>query len=539
GPFHLRPSVQAGTPGPEKTIAVLGSSVAAGWVTSRETKHDMANGYAQRLGRLLGPRGFKVVNISVPGDTTEKVLARLEKDLLPIKPDFVLIALSLENEGIRGLWGKDSGQVYAGFKAGLRGIIDRCREHGIVPVLGSCYPNDNFTQPAHYASLKAMNLEIGTWAVPSINLLGALDNGDGQFVPGIAFDLDHPADLGHRELFHSVVPSLFQALAAGTPLPVKETGSGFTALGKTGSNAGVLSHVPADPVHSFTSVLEFYPRSKGVLTATLGLDGTQAVLSITAEGDLVYRSTNGATKIIRTSFLDQAWHQLGIVHHGLKNETIVYVDGIPGAAVAETLRPVQFTVGGAESAPADCRDWMIFRAPLNADEMKAVRSGTLLQSSLEVYAPLREEILRPNHEAVNRAQSLAKVIASPVDEERDIARLRAAWQREEESEKTFLDPREKKAVPVAREILEACVGTYDGPPGLVLTVETRGNRLLLQLNGGRDGTVELLPLSPERYFVKSAGPEIEVLFSSVKNEDGRPASLILKIDKQEIPAKRK
>lgn len=102
GPSHFRPSVPAGTPGAEKTIAVLGSSVAAGWVTSRDAKHDMANGYAQRLGRLLGPRGFKVVNVSVPGDTTEKVLARLDKDLFPIKPDFVLIALSLENEGIQG-----------------------------------------------------------------------------------------------------------------------------------------------------------------------------------------------------------------------------------------------------------------------------------------------------------------------------------------------------------------------------------------------------------------------------------------------------
>jgi len=537
-PLRIRPSAQESTPGKEKIIAVLGSSVAAGWVTSRVAKHDMENGYAQRLGRLLGPRGFRIVNVSVPGDTTEKVLARMDKDLFPLKPDFVVIALSLENEGTRGLWGKDADQVYAGFKAGLREIIDRCRQQGIIPILGTCYPNDNFTQAAHYTHIKNMNLEIGAWDVPSINQLGALDNGDGQFVPGIAFDLDHPADLGHRELFYSVVPSLFQALAAGKPLPVKDTSSGSAALGRAGSKVGLLSHVPADPVHSFTSVLEFLPRSKGVLTTVLGLNGALAVLSISAEGHLAYISTGGAAKTLRTSFLDQAWHHLGIVHHGLKNETVIYIDGMPGEAIQETLRPVQFTVGGAESAEAECRDWMIFRAPLNSDEMRRLSSGVLLKSSLEVYAPLREEILRPNHEAVNRAQSLAKVIASPTDAERDIARLRAEWKREEEEEKTFVDSQEKRAVPVALEILEACVGTYEGPPGLLLTVERRGTRLLLHLNGGREGTVELFPLSPERYFVKSVGPEIEVLFSSAKNEDGRPASLLLKIDSQEIPAKR-
>jgi len=532
-------AAQEGTQGREKTIAVLGSSVAAGWVTGREARHDMANGYAQRLGRLLGPRGFKVINVSVPGDTTQKVLARLDKDLFSLKPDFVVVSLSLENEGIRGLWGKEPGQVYAGFKAGLREIIDRCRKRGIVPVLGTCYPNDNFTQPAHYSYIKEMNMEIGAWDVPSINLLGALDNGDGQFVPGISFDLDHPADRGHRELFHSVVPSLFQALAAGHPLPAKETDPGFTALGKTGSKADVLSYIPADPLHSFTSVLEVFPRSKGVLATVLDRDGAEAVLSITAERRLVYRSARGVEKTLRTSFLDQAWHQLGVVHHGLKDETIVYIDGTPGEAVPDSLRPVQIMVGGKGSAKADYREWMIYRAPLNPDEMKKLRSGALFQSSLEVYAPLRRESLRPNREALNLAQSLAKVIASPAGAAKDIARLRAGWKREEEEERTFVDPREKKAVAVAPGIYEACAGTYDGPPGLVLTVEKRGNRLLLHLNGGREGTVELLPLSSERYFVKSAGPEIEVRFSAAKDKDGRPESLLLKVGGQEIPAKRK
>jgi len=538
-PLSSRLPGEAGTSDRVKTIAVLGSSVASGWVTSREAKHDMENGFGQRLGRLLGSRGFKVVNVSVPGDTTAKVLARLDKDLIPLKPDFVIISLSLENEGIRGLWGKDPEQVYAGFKDGLREIISKCRQHSIIPMLGTCYPNDNFTRAEHYSYIKNMNMEIGTWDVPSINLMGALDNGAGQFIPGIAFDLDHPADLGHRELFHSIVPSLFQALVAGKPLPLKETGPGFTAFGKTGLKAGMLSHVPMDPVHSFTCVLDIFPHATGLLSVVRGLDGAEAELSITAKGYLIYRSIGRTEKVIRTSLLDRAWHQIGIVHHGLKNETIIYVDGIPDATISETLRPAQFVVGGGRSAEMECRDWMIYRAPLNADEMKRLSSGALLQSSLEVYAPLREGNLKPNCEAANKAQSLARVFASPTDADGDIVRLRAEWKREEQEERRFIDPKEKKAVSMAPENIEACIGTYEGPPGLVLTVERREARLLLHLNGGREGTIELFPLSAERYFVNSVGPDIEVIFSSVKNEEGRPTGLVLKIGEQEIPGKRR
>jgi len=525
--------------GQEKTIAVLGSSVAAGWVTSRTARYDMENGYAQRLGRRLDPRGFKVVNISVPGDTTEKVLARLDKDLFPLNPDFVVISLSLENEGIRGLWGRDSETVYDSFKAGLREIILRCRQNGIVPILGTCYPNDNYVQADHYAFIKKMNAEIGGWDVPSLNLLGALDNGDGQFIPGIAFDPDHPDDRGHRELFHSVVPSLFEALAAGKPAPEKETSPWSLLLGKDGSSPGMLSHVPTDPLHSFTSIIEFYPRSQGVLTSFLDREGAASVLSINSDGRLTYRSTGGDENDLPFPVVERTWLHMGIVHNGLKNETIVYADGMPSQTIPETLCPVQFRVGGSASAAAEFREWMIFRAPLNGDEMKHLRSGRILRSSLEVYAPLREPKLRPDQEAANRAQSLARVVFSPSDADRDIARLRAGWKREDEEEKIFIDPQEKKAVAATPKILEACVGAYEGPPGMILTVERRGTRLFLHLNGGRDGTIELLPLSPERFFVKSPGAEIEVIFGSAKDEAGRSESLVLKINGREIEGKRR
>ena len=109
----------------KKKIIVLGSSVAAGWVTSYQKKYDFLNGYAARLGRYLEPQGWQVVNISIPGFDTEKTIARFDKDVLPQKPDFVFIALSLANEGLET---EVPDAVQARFTAGLKTLIDLCRK---------------------------------------------------------------------------------------------------------------------------------------------------------------------------------------------------------------------------------------------------------------------------------------------------------------------------------------------------------------------------------------------------------------------------
>jgi len=70
----------------------------------------------------------------------------------------------------------------------------------------------------------------------------------------------------------------------------------------------------------------------------------------------------------------------------------------------------RFALGGpgpdgstAGPAPADYKDWMVHRAGLNADEVGVLHGGGLLQSSLELYAPLSDDSFE------NHAQSLSTV----------------------------------------------------------------------------------------------------------------------------------
>src|SRR6476660_9125399 len=86
-------------------IAVFGSSVANG--TGDELGKE---GYTGRLRALLAARGWEVLNQSRGGDNTKTMAPRFAPEgepqpnvryLLPVHPNYVLLGLSLGNEGIR------------------------------------------------------------------------------------------------------------------------------------------------------------------------------------------------------------------------------------------------------------------------------------------------------------------------------------------------------------------------------------------------------------------------------------------------------
>ena len=96
------------------------------------------------------------------------------------------------------------------------------------------------------------------------------------------------------------------------------------------------------------------------------------------------------------------WHDVTLTHYAGRGETLLYVDGERVGSVSERLQPDRFLLGG--TAGTDYRDWMIHRAGLNGDEVRALHNDVMLQASLEIYSPLRGE-----DPIANRAQSLSEV----------------------------------------------------------------------------------------------------------------------------------
>jgi hypothetical protein len=348
------------------------------------------------LKELLEKRGWSVVNVSRGGDNTISIQPRVDGQLLPEKPGYVLIGLSLGNEGLTGAKTDQAREnVCKQYQAGLLGLIKRFRAEGIRPVVGLCYANSLF-DAGQYEFTRQTNLAINGWDVPSVNLLGAIDEGQGKWAKGCEADPLHPNSRGHEEMFYAIVPTLFDAMAAGKPIPQRVKAEGFVRL----NSVTFLSFTPKDTMHPFA--MGFQCRVAGDGEIGLIRHEKGLIKLEVKQGKLVYVNAAGRPVSVG-AWKAGKWGEVAVSHRYAKGETLIFVDGKLSGTVQERFVPLEFALGGSKEV--DYRQWVVYRSSLNSDEVKALYDGKLLQASLEVYVPLNDR----TEGVKNRAQSLSVV----------------------------------------------------------------------------------------------------------------------------------
>jgi lysophospholipase L1-like esterase len=414
-----------------RRIAVFGSSVANG------TGDELANeGYTGRLRDLLAPRGWEVLNQSRGGDNTLRMAPRFAplgapepnvRYLLPVNPSYVVLGLSLGSEGIReGATRAAKDAIFDQFARGMRGFVDRSRQHGIIPIITLCDTRNDFTE-VEYEYVRRMNVLLNSWDVPTVNVLGAVDDGTGRWARGFWSDGLHPNAAGHVEITRTFVPTLFEALERGKPAPGRLASDNFLRI-----TAGDLriSYSPPDPVHPFALGITIRAQQNGIVatingdrldvsissgkleragrtiefeSASLTPAGAFTAAVVVDGGRWGYRSGNG--QVIRSEVrADDEWHQILVSHYTARGVTLLFVDGTLAGSLNERLSPTRVALGG--TTPVDARDFLFYRSALNADEVAALHRGALLQASLELYSPLDNVPLSPGAPVENRAQSM-------------------------------------------------------------------------------------------------------------------------------------
>jgi lysophospholipase L1-like esterase len=418
-----------------RRIAVWGSSVANG--RGDELARD---GYTGMLRAMMAAKGWEVVNQSRGGDNTKSIVPRLMPSGTPdpkvrylttVNPSYVVIGLSFGNEGLyEAKTTAEKEAVYTGYGAGIRALVDMARKSNIVPVISGVYTRQVYT-PEDYSFVRRMNVEQQQWDVPMVNFLGATDDGAGRW--SLGWDDKHPQTSGHREMFYTFVPSLFEALEAGKTTPVKPANGGFARI--AGGRAP-LTFVPDGTVHPFAISLIVRAQGNGTIAAVAGstlatrkemrpnegkpFEATTLVADrpftaslLVQNGKWAYQSAAG-TVIDSGVVADARWHHIVLSHYTGWGETHFYVDGKLAGKVTERLEPNRFVIGGPGAATgpagpkqADYRDLFIFRSAINSDEVAVLTAGKVLQGSLEVYAPLSDAEFVADGSVENRAQSLA------------------------------------------------------------------------------------------------------------------------------------
>jgi lysophospholipase L1-like esterase len=397
-----------------RKIAAFGSSVCNG--TGDNLKQ---GGYIGRFKELMAKYGWEVVNVSRGGDNTSTIQERWEKTdkptkrevkdnqyLLPQKPDYVIIGLSLNNEGLRKVSEEQQDSLFDKFKNGLTGIIDRCKKEGYKVVVANCYPHQLFTE-SQYQVTKKMNMLINSWKVPSINLLGAIDDGQGHWGELFNSDDTHPSGGGHREMSFAIVPTLFDALAAGKPAPEFSSSGKFVII--NGKAHPAFSFTPRDTIHSFAVSFVFKYLEDCTLLAMAGHDANVVTTQFTAkevqkqgielyaspdstersveikDSELLYHSEEG-NMISGGKLIKGVMYKLTISHCLARGTMDVYVGDQRIGSMPERFIPAEFrfVINGKTAL----KDLLIYRSSLNAEEVHAINRNQMIQYSLEVYAPL-------------------------------------------------------------------------------------------------------------------------------------------------------
>lgn len=381
-------------------IVYFGSSVPYGQGATND------KGYTSLFSDILKNRVstngnvWETVNISIGGDNTVKVLNRYKTDLLSQKGKYVIFALALGNEGIH-----EQGQPkFDQFETNIKTLINKARSDGYIPIITNSYTRNDYNEK-DYRFIKKMNLLIQTWDVPSINLLGAIDDLSGHWVNGFWADAGHPNDAGHAEMSYTIVPSLFDALESNKPEPKRIKGS-YIKLSKNRSKSKSIAFTPEHIVHPFTTTISFKTSYPGALLHIDNVAGTGAV-SINNDGRLVYSSAKSAIITGTSKVNDGKWHKVIVTHYYANNVTMLYCDSTLQGTVRERLVTTGVKIGGADiPKKLAYRNWLFYRSAMNLDEVKYLAKDSLLKSSLELYAPLDGRKISVSNPLINLAQSM-------------------------------------------------------------------------------------------------------------------------------------
>jgi len=184
-------------------ILVIGSSVAMGcsaW---------LLDGWANQLGRALRDKyGHQLVNRSQLGANVSSTIERFPSVFTAEKPDIVIIALSLGNEGLAYCPPHARRAVQRRFESGLVQLIKMTQDLGAKPVIGGLYPHGDYTSE-HNWLVRDTHSRMWSWGVPILNWLDLLDNGYGGWKSQILLDVAHPNTLGHQIMFEAIDLDIF------------------------------------------------------------------------------------------------------------------------------------------------------------------------------------------------------------------------------------------------------------------------------------------------------------------------------------------
>jgi lysophospholipase L1-like esterase len=382
--------VESGKP----VVVVLGSSSARGLGATSEEKS-----WAGRLKRALDPLGYTVVNLSRDGYATAGMIARFPAEVAPLRPKFVIHAVSIFNEGFSG---PDPERAARTFRENTRTLVAMTRELRAVPIVAGLQPADAW-DPGRRAILLRLYEQLEADGLVFWDFFGSAAELDGRWQRGLTLDGLHPNDEGHATLFESLTLGVFPLLAAGIQQNQGvESGAWIVTQPPNGNETPPPMRLTFDrSARSWTACIWFRDRAERNDTVALfgwgrdlRLDWLAGKLTVSGEsGVLLSADTlNGA-----------AWTHTCVSHQRSSKLLRLFINGKPqGETVLGTgveIGPLGVTVGGVNDSPRSeftggaLAELAVYRSSLPAEVIEQLYRGLgdAPRRSLEALLPLSQE----------------------------------------------------------------------------------------------------------------------------------------------------
>lgn len=235
---------------------------------------------------------------------------------------------------------------------------------------------------------------MADWDVPSVNLLGAIDNGAGIWADNYwSGDVYHPNQAGHEEFFYAMVPSMMDAMLEGKALAMERTATDGYALPAGNS----LEFTPDATVHSFTLAFSADTDADDTV-ATIPVEGSTTPISIAfSEGKVTASLPDGTTLSVPATSeglsnieLSQNYARKAVsLTVGENSDFKTGVSPVVPLAVKIGVEAKQSEGTRASQGSLTLGEVMFYRSSMHTSS-PFTADGKLNKSSLEVYVPVSE-----------------------------------------------------------------------------------------------------------------------------------------------------
>lgn len=177
-----------------KKIVCIGDSITFGFPYGTEVSWT----------RLLAKAtGYTVINRGINGSTTEDMLNRFHRDVLPHSPDYVII-MGGANDIV---WRESIDRIVWN----LQEMVKLASDQGIKVVFGLPTP---FNEPEYEARLSRVRNWMKNYAAENhyetIDFYGAFFNREGILQEELLLDGAHPTPEGYRQMFEAISIDIFR-----------------------------------------------------------------------------------------------------------------------------------------------------------------------------------------------------------------------------------------------------------------------------------------------------------------------------------------